>query len=238
MCVVCAFELRHTRTPLLRASGIDRAAALIGIGLRGQPRHRHTDIIWIAARGGAIGKGDLQHFGEMMDGRGVAEAHGGDIITLQNIQHLRDVHAGGRRRRRTENFPAAIIGSHRRAFDGPVGREVFAADKPAMVLHVVHQNVAERPLIQRRFAVARDGGERLGILSLYDALAGVQRRPVRQIDRRDRLVLAHFLCAIDDAFVQIGRRRKTARRLLDRRLHDVGEAHSAEPAQGFAPGLE
>lgn len=60
---VGAFELRHTRAPTLRPPGIDRAAALAGIVVRGQPLHRHVDEIRIAAGRGAIGKGDLQRFG-------------------------------------------------------------------------------------------------------------------------------------------------------------------------------
>ena len=79
---VRAFELRHARSPALRPGRIDRAAALAGVILRGQPLHRHVDKIWVAAGGGAIGKGDLQHFGEMMDGLGGAEPFSRNVVTL------------------------------------------------------------------------------------------------------------------------------------------------------------
>ena len=38
--------------------------------------------------------------------------------------------------------------------------------------------------------------------------------------------------------MQIWRRRIAARGMLDRRLHDVGEGHGAEPLQRLAPGLQ
>ena len=91
---VRAFELLHAGAPALRAAGIDRAAALAGIVLRGQPLHRHLDEIRIAARGGAIGKGDLQHFGQMMDRLGGAEPHS------RRCRSLRECSASARCARR------------------------------------------------------------------------------------------------------------------------------------------
>ena len=80
--------------------------------------------------------------------------------------------------------------------------------------------------------------QRLRIFGLHHALAGLQRHALRQIDRRDRLVLQHVGRAVGDAFVQIGRRRIAARGVLDRGLHHVGKVHGAEPSQRFAPGLQ
>jgi hypothetical protein len=74
MCVVCALSSCATPAPHCARLHVDRAAALIGIFLRGQPLHRHLDEIGIAARRGAIGKRDLQHFGQQMDGLGRAKA--------------------------------------------------------------------------------------------------------------------------------------------------------------------
>ena len=190
------------------------------------------------ARLEAIGKGDLQHFGQMMDGAGGAEPHRGDIVALENVQHLHDVHAGGRGRRRAEDFPAAIISPDRRALDGLVRCEILARDEAAMRFHVIQQDVAERTAIERRLAVARDGGERLGIFGLHHAIACVQRRSMRKINRGDRLVSQHLGRGIDDAFVQIGRRQKAARGVPDRRLHDIGQTHGPEPLLRLAPGLE
>ena len=169
---------------------------------------------------------------------GGAEAERRDVVALQNIQHLRDVHAGGGGRRRPEDLPAAIIGPDRRALDGLVGCQVLARDEAAMGLHVIDEDVAERTRIERGVAMLRNIGERLGIFRLHDALAGLQRRSLRQIDRRDRLVLQHHGRAVADAFMQVGRRRIAARGVLDRGLHDIGERHGAEPPQRFAPGLE
>ena len=129
---VRAFELLHAGAPCLRAGRIDRAAAFVGIGLRGQPLHRHVDEIGIAAGGGAIGEGDLQDFGEIVDRLRGAEAEPRDVVAFENVQHLRDVHAGGRGRRRPEDGPAAIVGADRLPLDGLVGGEILAGDEAAM----------------------------------------------------------------------------------------------------------
>ena len=173
-----------------------------------------------------------------MDRLGRAESQFGDIVAFENVEHLRDVHAGCRRRRRPQDFPAAIVGADRLTLDRLVGREILAGDEAAILLHVVDQDIAERSLIQRRFAVLRNIGQRLRIFRLHHALAGLQRRSLGQIDRRDRLVLQHLLGAVGDAFVQIGRRRIAARGVLDRGLHDIGKAHGAEAPQRLAPGLQ
>ena len=93
-------------------------------------------------------------------------------------------------------------------------------------------------MIQRGLAPLGDVGQRFRIFRLHHALTGLQRHPVRQIDRRNLLVLQHLPGAVGDAFVQIWRRRVAARGMLDRGLHDVGEAHGAEPLQRLAPGLQ
>ena len=173
-----------------------------------------------------------------MNGVRGPEPERGDVKTLQNIQHLRDVHAGRRGRRRPEDFPAAIIGADRRALDGLVGRQILARDKAAMGLHVVGEDIAERPVIQRLLAVLRYIGQRLRIFRLHHPFAGFERCAVGQIDRRDRLVLAHLFGAVGDALVQIGRRRIAARGVPDRGLHDIGKTHGAEPVQRLAPGFQ
>ena len=235
---VCAFELRHAGRPALRTVWIDRAAAFGGIGLRGQPLDRHVDEVRIAAGGGAVGEGDLEHLGEIMDRGRRAEAELCDIIAFENVEHLRDVHAGGRGRRRSQNLPAAIIGADWLAFDGLVAREILAGDEAAIPLHVVDEDIAERTVIQRRLATLGDVGQRFRIFRLHHALTNLQRRPLGQIDRRNLLVLQHLLGAVGNTFVQVGRRRIAARGVLDRGLHDIGERHGAETLQRLAPGLQ
>ena len=93
-------------------------------------------------------------------------------------------------------------------------------------------------MIQRRFAMLGNVAQRFRIFRLHHALAGFQRRPVGQIDRRNRLVLQHLPGAIGNTFVQIGRRRIAPRGVLDRGLHDVGERHGAESLQRLAPGFQ
>ena len=91
-----------------------------------------------------------------MDGLGRAEAEARDVVAFEDVEHLRDVHAGCGGRRRPHDFPAAIIGADRLALDGLVGGEILARDEAAMRLHVVDEDVAERPVIQRRFAMLRN----------------------------------------------------------------------------------
>ncbi len=167
-----------------------------------------------------------------------AEAGRPDVVAFEDVEHLRDVDAGRRGRRRAQNFPAAIIAPDRQPLDGLDRGEIVARDEAAMRLHVVDQDVAERAAIERAFAVLRDIRQRLRIFRLHHALAGLERRAVRQIDRRDRLVPEHDGRAVADAFVQIGRGAIAARGVPDRGLHDVGERHGAEAAQGLAPGLQ
>ena len=235
---VGAFELGDAGAPFLRAGGVDHAAAFRGIGLRRQPLHRHVDEIRIAAGGGAIGKGDLQRFGEVVHRLRGTESEAGDIVAFENVEHLGDVHAGGRGRRRPQDFPAAIVGAYRLALHGLVGRQILAGDEAAMRLHVIDQDIAERSLVQRRLAMLRNMTQRLRIFRLHDALAGLQRHALRQIDRRDRFVLQHLRRTVADAFAQIGCCCIAARSVLDRGLHHIGQAHGAEPLQRLAPGFQ
>src|SRR5688500_9630744 len=96
MCVVCA--LSSCATPALhscaRFESIARRRS--PACLRGQALDRHVDEVGVAARSGAIGEGDLEHFCEVMNRRRGAEAELCDIVAFENVEHLRDVHAGGR----------------------------------------------------------------------------------------------------------------------------------------------
>ncbi len=173
-----------------------------------------------------------------MHGLRGAEAERGHVVAFEDVQHLRDVHAGGRGRRRAHDLPAAIIGADRLPLDGLVGFQIRMRDEAAIGLHVVDEHIAEQAVVQRVRAVLRDIAERLGIFRLHHALAGFQRRTLGQIDRRDRLVLQHHGRAVGDAFVQIRRHDIAARGVLDRGLHHIGKAHGAEPRQRLAPRLQ
>ena len=106
-----------------------------------------------------------------MNGLGRAEAEAADVVTLQDVQHLRDMHAGRRRRRRAEDGPAPIVGTDRLPLNGLVAGEIVAADEPAGLLHVIGEDVAERSAIERGLAVVGDIAQGLGIFGLHDAFA-------------------------------------------------------------------
>src|SRR4029079_10619398 len=88
--------------------------------------------------------------------------------------------------------PAAVIRTDGLALDGLVGRKILTRDEAAMRLHVVDQDIAERPLIQRGLAMLRNVRERFRIFRLHHALAWLQRHALWQVNRRDRLVLQHI----------------------------------------------
>src|SRR3954447_10837567 len=115
------------------------------------------------------------------------------------------MHAPGRGRRRAKDGPAAVIGADRLPFDGLVAGEIVAPDEAAGLFHVVDEDVAKRPLIERLFAVVGDIPQRLGIFGLYHALADLERLAVWQIDRRDRLFFWRLPRAPGGAFLRKGR---------------------------------
>src|ERR1700760_3705727 len=137
-----------------------------------------------------------------------------DVVAFEDVEHLRDVDAGSRGRRRTQNLPVAIVATDRQTLDAFDGGEIIARDEAAMLCHVVDQDIAERAAIERGLAMLADVSERLRIFGLHDTLAGLQRRAVRQIYRRNRLVLEHDGGAITDAFVQVRRGTIAARGML------------------------
>ena len=151
---------------------IDAGAPLVGVGLGGDALDRHLDESGIAAGFGAIGEGDLQDLGQQMDGVHRAEAESGHVVAFEDVQHLRDVHARGGGRRRTDDLPAAIAAANRRALDHVVAGKVLARDKAAGLLHAFDEKVAERAVVQRRLALLGDQGQRLGIVALDEARAG------------------------------------------------------------------
>src|SRR6476620_1895016 len=72
MCVVCALSSCLTPAP--------HACARFGS---------------IAARRSAGGERDLQHLGQQMDRLGGSKPHRTDVVAFEDVQHLRDMHAGG-----------------------------------------------------------------------------------------------------------------------------------------------
>ena len=69
------------------------------------------------------------------------------------------------------DLPAAILAADRRALDHAVFGEILARDEAAGVLHALDEEVAQRPAVQRLFALLGDQGQRLGIVALHQPLA-------------------------------------------------------------------
>ena len=153
----CVFELAaaQARRPGLGARHVDAGAALRGIGFGGQLGDGHVDEGRVCRRDGAIGEGDAQSFGEKMDVVGRAEPEHANVVGLQYVQHLHDVNAGRGRRRRPDDFVAAIGPAYRLTLDHVVSGEIRLLDQSAGRGHEGRQRSAE-------WAVEQCGSARLG----------------------------------------------------------------------------
>ena len=214
------------------------ARRCVGIGLGGDALDRHLHEVRIAARLGAVGEGDLQHLGQQMERVHRAEAQLRDVVAFEDVQHLRDVHARRGGRRRADDLPAAIAAADRRALDHAVVGEVLARDEAAGPLHALDQQVAERAAMQRRLALLGDQGQRLGVVALHQALAGLERRAVGQQAVGGERFVEQVGGGALDAVGEIGRDREAARGVADRGLHHVGERHRAVASKREAPGAQ
>ena len=235
---VGAFLGEQARCPAPGAAEVDVGAALVGIGLGGDALDRHVDEGRIAARLGAVGEGDLQHLGQQMQRVHGAEAQALDVVAFEDVQHLGDVHARCRGRRRADDLPIAIAAADRRALDDAIVGEVLFGDEAAGLLHALDQQVAERAAMQRALALLGDQSQRLAIVGLHQARAGLQRRAIGQQAGGRQLVRQKLGGGALDAVGQVGRDREAAGGMADRGLHDVGERHRAVAAQGQGPGQQ
>ena len=87
---VAAFMKRRMR----RRPFLHPLQAGAGIVLRNIAFHRHIDEIGVARCGAPVFEGNADHLGQQAERLHAAETHGGDVETLQHVQHLNDVHAG------------------------------------------------------------------------------------------------------------------------------------------------
>ena len=94
------------------------------------------------------------------------------------------------------------------------------------------------PPCSAALALLGDQGQRLAIVGLHQARAGLQRRAVGQQAGGRQLVLQKIGGGALDAVGQVRRDREAARGMADRGLHDVGERHRAVAPQGQGPGQQ
>jgi len=97
---ISAFELHHAGGPALRTFGSIARRRSSHRPWRSGARPATLMKSGSPLAAAAIGEGDLEHLGKIMDRGGRAEAELCDIMAFENVEHLCDMHAGGRGRRR------------------------------------------------------------------------------------------------------------------------------------------
>ena len=170
-----------------------------------------------------------------MAGVGRAEAEGFEVEPFEDGEHLADMDAGGGRGRRAEDVPAAIGDADGFADARLIGGEVRHGDEAAGGRHVLRHRLTKRAAVQSPLAFPRDQSQRVGVVALHQAFAGLERGTTRQIAIGDQLVLEEVGRRGGDAIMQIGRDREAARGVADGGFHHVGQRHGAEAPQRHAP---
>ena len=100
------------------------------------------------------------------------------IVAFQNIEHLDQHDAAGRRRRHRDDVIAAISAAHRRALDGAIIFEIVGGHDAAGSLHRRGDLLRDVAVIECLRSALRDGRERGGEIGLHEAIAGRQRAAV------------------------------------------------------------
>jgi hypothetical protein len=109
-----------------------------------------------------------------------AEPEAGDVVGLQEIEHLHDMHPRGGRRGRAEDLEAAIMSAHRLPVDNPVRCEILRINEALRVHHVVDERLPERAGIESARPHTSDDPQALAISPLMQACAGCNGPPLRQ----------------------------------------------------------
>ena len=167
-----------------------------------------------------------------------AEAHRPHVEAFEQVEHLRHVHPGRRRRRRAEDLEAAVDAADRIALDDPVRAEVRAGDEAAGARHGLDQRAAQLARVQGIRALAGDGAQRLGVLGLHDPRAGPQGSAAGQEQGGQAGVTAQIGGQIRHAVREVRRRREAPFGEPDRGGGHVRDGERAEVAQGAAPARQ
>ncbi len=161
-----------------RLLGVDAGAQRRRVVLRRQPLGRHVDRVAVAEIFGAVRIGELHRLDHQVKRR---RRGGGEILrreSLQDVEHLDQMHAARRGRRHGDDVIAPIGAVRRLAQHRAVGFEVAARHPAARLAHRRHDLVGDRAGIEGARAVARDRLERCRQVALHQPLARPGRRAV------------------------------------------------------------
>ena len=138
------------------AAAVNVAAADAGVllGREASDRHLHEGRIGHVLE--AVGVGDLHHLGEQVDVRGAAEAQGGDVEPLEQVEHLHDVGAAAAGGGRRHDLVAAVGAAHRHAVLNLVLAQVLQRDEPAVGRHLFRNRRAEGTAVEHARSVRGD----------------------------------------------------------------------------------
>jgi hypothetical protein len=104
--------------------------------------------------------------------------HLAELVTLEDVEHLEQHDAPGRRRRHRENVVTAIAAADRRVFDRLVAGKIGARHDAARRLHGAGDVGGDGAVIERGGSVAGDVVERVGKIALDQRIAWRQHAAV------------------------------------------------------------
>ena len=140
-------------------------------------------------------EGSAHGFRHDMDLGGRMEAHGFQVVAVEDVQDLADRHAAGARRRRRLDRIATVAAADRRELARPVGREIGLGDEPPAGPARFSDFLRDRALVEARGAAVHDRPKRRGEVALYQPVADRVGLAVVQEDRGGRRIAGEFRCA-------------------------------------------
>ena len=104
----------------------------------------------------------------------LAAAELGEIVAFQDVQHLDQMNAAGRRRRHRHDIVAPVIAAHGHALDRTIIFQIVRRHDAAGGAHRGHDLTGDAALIECRGAVLRYGLQGVGQIKLDQPVAGLQ----------------------------------------------------------------
>ena len=173
-----------------------------------------------------------------MDVRGGAEAQGGDVEGLQQVEHLHDVRpatAGGGHR---NDLVAAVSAAHGRPVVNLVFAQVTLGDEAPVSRHLRGNGLAEGTVVKRVGTVRCDQLQARRKLLHDDDVAGRGHRAGRQEEGRGGGERGEVVLIVPYAVDQVAAGGESPPRVANGRLHDRVQAQAPVLARYLAPRLE